>query len=70
MDDVIIITKQDGVCFFFGYLEQVADWLSRVHGRQINIAEELEAQITDVSGCDFEIDGVKYHYEQKALYEL
>lgn len=49
---------------YFPYLEDLAEWLGRVHHRQIDIVEELESQIDDVSGCVFEIDGVRYWYEQ------
>ena len=59
----IAIKTPTGGYMFFSYLEQVAEWLERVHHRDINIAEELEAQIT-CNDCDFEIDGKIYHYEQ------
>ena len=45
------------------YLEDLAEWLERRHGREINIAEELEGQINSAK-CEFEIDGVIYRYEQ------
>lgn len=48
---------------YFSYLEEVAQWLSNKHGREINIAEELESQIADME-CDFVIDGFMYHYKQ------
>ena len=49
---------------YFRYLEDVAEWLGRVHHRQIDIADELESQIDDVNGCEFEIDEKRYWYEQ------
>lgn len=49
--------------WYFNYLEDVAEWLEKRHHRRINIAEELEAQITS-DKCEFEIDGVIYQYEQ------
>ena len=48
---------------YFNYLEEVAEWLGRVHKREIHVADELEWQITDNNGCEFEIDGVKYIYK-------
>lgn len=50
-------------CECFNYLEYLADWLELRHGREINIAEELETQITSDKG-EFEIDGYIYKYEQ------
>lgn len=47
----------------FNYIEYLADWLELRHFREINIAEELETQITSDKG-EFEIDRVIYRYEQ------
>lgn len=64
MNGTIEIKTPSGGYMYFSYLEDLAEWLGRVHHRQIDIAEELESQIDDVNGCEFEIDGVKYWYEQ------
>lgn len=60
----IVVTKPDRTQIHCTYLEQLAERLAKIHGRQINIAEELEGQIDDVEGCYFYIDNVKYHYQQ------
>lgn len=59
----IEITTPSGSHMYFNYLEEVAEWLGRVHKREIYVADELEWQITDNNGCEFEIDGVKYIYK-------
>ena len=64
MNGTIVVRTPRGGHMYFSYLEDLADWLGRVHHRQIDIAEELESQLDDVTGCEFEIDGVKYWYEQ------
>ena len=64
MAEIISIKTPSGGHMYFPYLEDLAEWLGRVHHRQIDIVEELESQIDDVSGCVFEIDGVRYWYEQ------
>lgn len=66
MSNEILISVMDSSnsFYYFAYLEDVAEWLSKRHNRLIDIAAELESQITDVSGCVFEIDGVKYFYSQ------
>ena len=61
---MIEITIENDWKFYFSYLEDVARWLERRHHREINIAEELESQITDINGCDFYINGKKYYYKQ------
>lgn len=60
----IQVKKADRTVIQCTYLEQLADRLSKIHGRQINIADELEWQITDVTGCNFTIDGTVYYYQQ------
>lgn len=64
MKQTIAIKTPSGGYLYFHYLEDVAEWLGRVHHRQIDIADELESQITDVNGCEFYIDGTRYWYEQ------
>lgn len=65
MSKVIKITKDGYKTKDFSYFEQVVEWLANEHEcSSIDIARELSPQITDVNGCDFSIEGVKYHYEQ------
>lgn len=65
MGKVIKITKDGYKTKDFSYFEQVVEWLANEHEcSSIDIAREKSPQITDVNGCDFSIEGVKYHYEQ------
>ena len=58
--DEIEITVDDNRVHFEN-LEKLAYWLGIRHKREINIAEELEKQITGKE-CNFTIDGKTYHY--------
>ena len=63
-NNCIVVTKPDGTQIQCTYLEDLAERLSKIHGRQIDIAEELESQIDDITGCNFQIDGKLYYYKQ------
>ncbi len=58
----ISIRRNSGV-MYFSYLEQIHEWLEKVHHRKIDFCEEIENAVNPPK-CNFTIDGVQYFFEQ------
>ena len=62
----IVITDNNGYKRTFRYLEDVAEYMTRLYGREVYVSD-IENQICHYNpfeGCDFIVFGDKYNWKQ------
>lgn len=60
----IVITDSNGYKRTFRYLEDVAEYMTRLYGRDVYVSD-IENQICHpFEGCDFIVFGDKYQWKQ------